>query len=62
MTTQAKNEECNKARALAGLILMEGVDAMISLMPCGPAAEEIARMVVEYQESVSKARQLRDAE
>ncbi|MGO4801121.1 hypothetical protein ACEN2T_17725 [Pseudomonas sp. W22_MBD1_FP4] len=61
MISKAKHDECMKARALAGMVLMEGVDAMLSVMPESEAKDEVARMIAEYHKAVKEARATRDA-
>ncbi|OOG83214.1 hypothetical protein B0E42_20480 [Pseudomonas sp. A25(2017)] len=61
MTAKIKYDECMKARALAGMVLMEGVDAMLSVMPDSDAKNEVARLLNDYHKSVKEAREIRDA-
>jgi hypothetical protein len=61
MNAQEKYVEWMKARALAGMLLVEGVDAMVSVMPESPAKDEVIRMIAVYYKAVKEAREIREA-
>lgn len=55
MTTQAKQIEMFKAKARAGLMLAEAVEAMLDLMPECDAKNQIAKELLTHREAVDDA-------
>lgn len=55
MTTQAKQIEMFKAKARAGLLLAEAVEAMLDLMPDCDAKNQVAKELVMHRQAVDDA-------
>ena len=45
-----------KQRSAAGMVLREGIEAMLSMTEDSPAKQEMMRMIEEYNEVTVKAR------
>jgi hypothetical protein len=55
MTTQAKQIEMFKAKARAGLMLAEAVEAMLDLMPDCDAKNQITKEIAAHRQAVDDA-------